>query len=47
MLAMSDPSKDPEFNDALKRMLGAKPKQNDDLKKKNQPKPARVGRKLP
>lgn len=42
---MSDPSKDPEFNDALKRMLDAKPKQNDDLKKKNQPKPPVPARK--
>jgi len=44
---MSDPSKDPEFNDALKRMLGAKPKQNDALKKKNQPKAPRAARPRP
>lgn len=36
---MSDPSKDPEFNAALKKVLGAKPKQNEDLKKKKPPKP--------
>ncbi len=29
---MSNPSKDPKFNDALKRMLGSAPKQNKDLK---------------
>lgn len=36
---MSDPSKDPEFNDALKKMLGAKPKQNKDLKLGAKPEP--------
>jgi hypothetical protein len=36
---MSNPSKDPKFNEALRRMLDAKPKANEELKKKNQPKP--------
>jgi hypothetical protein len=29
---MSDPTKNPEFNAALKKMLAADPKQNKDLK---------------
>lgn len=36
---MSNPSKDHDFNDALKRMLGAKPKQNKDLKLGDKPRP--------
>jgi hypothetical protein len=38
---MTNPSKDPKFNDALKKMIAAKPTQNKDLKlgEKRQPKP--------
>lgn len=43
---MSNPSKDPKFNDTLKRMLDAKPKANEDLKKKKQPKASNADRKF-
>jgi hypothetical protein len=34
---LSNPSKDPQFNDALKRMIASPPKQNKDLKLGSKP----------
>jgi hypothetical protein len=39
---MSNPSKDPQFNDALKRMLKTAPKQNKDIKAPARPKAKKV-----
>lgn len=44
---MSNPSKDPQFNDALKRMLKTAPKQNKDLKLGEDRKPKAKPKKEP
>ncbi|MDP3736696.1 MAG: hypothetical protein Q8R02_04855 [Hyphomonadaceae bacterium] len=46
---MSNPSKDPDFNAALQKMLKAEPKQNKDLKlgPKRQPKPKKEPKRWP
>jgi hypothetical protein len=43
---MTNPKNDQRFNETLKRMLESPPKQNEDLKLKNQPekKKRRTGR---